>query len=165
MEAKHLMLGRGGGMLQVRIKNLVTGGVISETFKASDKFEEAEVINKKIKFIYLHRDKFVFSLAESSSQRFELGDEVVAGSKNYLKSNLELDGVYFAGNIINIKLPPKVDLKVTEAPPTEKGNTAEGGKKPVTTETGLKVQTPFFIREGDTIRVNTKTGEYVERVK
>lgn len=159
------MLGRGGGMLQVRIKNLVTGGVMSETFKGSDKFKEADISNKKIKFIYVHRDTFVFSLAENSSQRFELEDEVVASSKNYLKSNSELDGVYFAGNIINIKLPAKVDLKVTEAPPTEKGNTAEGGKKPVTVETGLKVQTPFFIKEGDVIRVNTKTGEYVERVK
>ncbi len=164
LEAHHLMLGRGGGMVQAKLKNVKTGNVINETVKGSNVFEEAEITYKKIKFLYHHRGVFTFTLPSNKSQRFELSETVIGDAKPYLILNLELEGVYLGEEVINVKLPPKVDMRVREAPPQEKGNTAQGGRKPVTVETGLKVNVPFFISEGEVIRVNTKTGEYVERV-
>ncbi len=152
------------GILQVKIRNLKTGSVLSRSLKQADRFEEADVIHRKIKFVFSHRGRYAFAMAENPQKRFEFSEKEIRDDRFYLIPNSELLALEFNGEIIAIELPPKVDLRVTEAPPSEKGNTAQGGKKPVKVETGLTVQAPFFINEGDVIRVNTKTGEYVERV-
>jgi len=164
LEVKHLHLGRGGAVLQTKLKNLIEGNVIEKNFKPSDEIEEAEVEKVKLKFIYSHRGKFVFQKIENS-QRFELQEEVIGEKKDYLKENLEVEGYFFEGKLISISLPPKVDLKVIEAPPGIKGDTKQGGTKTVVLETGKKINVPLFIKAGDIIRVNTEKGEYVERVK
>lgn len=165
LEAKHVMLGRGKGHLEVRIRNLKTGSVLSRSFKPSDAFAEADLVRARAKFIYANRGKYVFAEADSPAKRFEFTEEQLGEDRFFLVPHLAVDVLRFDDEIIHIQLPPKVDVKVVNAPPSERGNTAQGGKKPVVCETGLKVQAPFFIETGEVIRVNTKTGEYVERVK
>ena len=134
------------------------------TVVVMSEIEEAEVEKVKLKFIYSHRGKFVFQKIDTP-QRFELQEEVIGEKKDYLKEGLEVEGYFFEGKLISISLPPKVDLKVIEAPPGIKGDTKQGGTKTVVLETGKKINVPLFIEAGDIIRVNTEKGEYVERVK
>jgi len=151
---------------QTKLKNLITGGVIEVSFHQSDKAEEAEVENKKIKYLYTNTKKgeFWFSEEDDPSKRFNLSESTIDEAGKFLKENSLVDALIFQENVIGIKLPIKVELKVAEAPPGVKGDTASGGNKPVTLQTGALVNVPLFINEGDIIRVNTDTGEYVERV-
>lgn len=164
LDTQFVKMAQSTGVLQAKIQNLKTGSVISRSFKQADKFEEADITRIKVKFIFSHRGKCVFSRIDNPSQRFELSEDQIGEDKFYLIPNAEFALLFFEDEIISLEVPPKVDLKVVEAPPAEKGNTAQGGRKPVQVETGLTVQAPFFIKEGDVIRVNTETGEYVERV-
>ncbi len=164
LDLKHLHLGRGGAILQTKLKNLIEGNVIEKNFKPSDEIEEVEIEKIKLKFIYSHRGNFVFQKIDSH-QRFNLKEDLIGDKKNYLGPNLEIEGYLFKEKLIEISLPPKVDLKVIEAPPGIKGNTKQGGTKTVILETGKKINVPLFIKTGDIIRVNTERGEYVERVK
>ena len=149
---------------RTKIKNLISGRVIEHTFHASDKVEEADMGSRTIKYLYSNKGEFWFSEEDDPRKRFSL-PEAIAGDKiKFLKENSLIDALTFEENIIGIKLPVKVELKVTEAPPGIKGDTAGGGTKQVTLETDAVVTTPLFINEGDMIRVNTETGEYVERV-
>lgn len=182
LEVAHLHMGRGSGSVQTKIKNLRTGQVYSRNYKPADAFEEADIEKAKVKFIYAHRGEYWFTPLETArarsgalsltgftepekpQNRFSLKEELVGEPARFLKPNLEVIALQFSGKIINIILPIKVDLKVTEAPPAVRGNTAQGGTKSVKLESGAEIQTPLFINEGDIVRVNTETGEYVERV-
>ncbi len=148
---------------QTKIRNLITGKTLNRTFQHTDSFEEAEINYKKAKFLYAHRDKFVFCEPENSASRFELPQEVIGEQSKFLKSNAEVQLVLFENKIINIELPIKMEFKVIEAPPAIRGNTAQGGVKQVKIETGAQVSAPLFVEEGDYIVINTKTGEYTER--
>ncbi|MDP2946138.1 MAG: elongation factor P [bacterium] len=150
---------------QTKIRNLITGKILSRSFQHSESFEEAEIDYKKVKFLYSHRDKFIFCDIQNPSARFELPAEVIGDKTKFLKLNFEVEIVSFQGKIVNIRLPIKMDFKVVEAPPAIRGNTAQGGTKTVTVETGAQVVVPLFINEGDTIRINTTSGDYVERVE
>lgn len=165
LEASHLKKAQSMGMLQVKIKNMINGNVLSTTFKSSDEFEEANVSRETGVFLYSHRGQFYFCLSNNPKTRFSLPEEILQNEKLYLKPNTEVTIIYFDNKPIGIELPIKIDLKVIEAPPNVKGNTAQGGTKPVILETGLKIQVPMFINVGDIIRVNTQTGEYTERVQ
>jgi len=114
--------------------------------------------------LYAHRDQFWFAYEKDASKRFELGEELLGESTKFLKANTVLEAVAFEGRVITVELPIKMEFKVTEAPPAVKGNTAQGGVKQVKIETGATINAPLFINEGDIIRINTETGEYVERV-
>ena len=149
-----------------KLKNLITGRVTENSFHQSEKAEEADLENKEIKFIYSNpaKDEYWFNDKDDLSKRFFLsGDQVGVGAK-FLKKDAVAKALIFQEKIIGVKLPIKVELKVVEAPPSMRGNTAQGGNKVVKVETGASVNAPLFINEGDTIRVNTETGEYVERV-
>lgn len=150
---------------QTKIRNLITGNVLTRNFHQNDRFEEAEIEKKSAKFIYGHRDKFIFCEANNPSSRFELSREILGNALNFIKPNQEVGLLIFKDQIINVSLPVKVNLQVTEAPPNIKGDTAQGGTKPVTLETGAIVNTPLFIESGDTIEVNTETGEYARRIE
>lgn len=165
LSTKHSHIGRGGSNIQTKVRDLRTGKVFDRNFKPADEFEEAEMEKIKAKFIYSRRDEFWFVEASNLQNRFSLPLEIIGEQKDFLKPNLEITALKFQGEIINIELPIKVDYKIIEAPPGIKGNTAQGGNKPVVIETGIKVLAPLFIKEGDIIRVNTQTGEYVERVE
>ena len=165
LSVKHFHLGRGGANVQTKIRDLRTSKVFDRNFKPADKFEEVEIEKFKVRFIYSHRDEFWFSEFDNPENRFSLPSEIISDQKDFLKPNLEITALKFEDEIINIELPIKVDYKVIEAPPGIKGNTAQGGTKPIIIETGAKVLVPLFVKQGDIIKINTQTGEYVERVE
>ena len=165
LEVKHLHMGRGGSSIQTRIKNLQTGQVFSRNFKPADSFEEAEIEKMKSRFLYESRGVYWFDEKGDPKNRFSLSIEQIDNQAQFLKPNLEITALKFSDKILNIELPIKIDFKVTEAPPSIRGDTAQGGNKPVTIETGAKILVPLFIEEGDIIRINTQTGEYVERIE
>lgn len=164
LEVKHLHMGRGGSSVQTRIKNLATGQVFSRNFKPSDSFEEADLEKRELTYLYAHRSEFIFSAKGQPSQRYTMNAEKLGNAVQWLKPNTEVSAIFLGGELLNITPPIKVELKVIEAPPGFKGDTATGGTKTVVVETGAKIQTPLFVSEGDVIRVNTETGEYTERV-
>ena len=154
---------------QTKLKSVITGRTYNETFQGSDTVEEAEIEKREIKFLYGNRGEFWFCDPEDPQNRFKL-DEKVIGEKaiKFLKDNTIVTALIFDNDgeeqTIGIKLPIKMDFKIKDAPPAIKGNTASGGNKPVTLENGAVVNVPLFIEAGETIRVNTETGEYYERV-
>ena len=165
LESSPMFKARGHSVLQTKLKKLKTGNVISRTFHPSESFEEAEVLRKEAKFIYSHKEKYVFSEKDNSLQRFELTGEQIGEKKEFLKSNQPVEALIFEDEVISIALPIKINLKVIEAPPGIKGERAQSGTKTVTLETGTKINVPIFINSGDMIEVNSETGEYVRRVE
>jgi elongation factor P len=164
LEFAFLRMQQRKPVAQTKIKNLISGKIISRNFQPNETFEAANISYKDVKFLYNHREKFVFCELNNPSQRFELAEEQLGELTKFLKSNSEVEVIEFEGKIINIALPVKMDLKVIEAPPGIKGDTAQGGTKAVKIETGATINVPLFIEEGDIIRVNTQTGLYTERV-
>ena len=147
-----------------KMRNLRSGAIVEKTFTQADKIVEAEIETRKIQFVYANRGDIVFADPKNPTPRFNLGVEVVGEALSYICEKDIVEAKVFEDDIIGLRLPIKVELKVIEAPPNIRGNTTAGGNKKVTLETGLVVTTPLFIETGDTIRVNTETGEYVERV-
>ncbi len=160
----HTVKGRGKSVVQTQLKNMRTGGVFKKTFHPSEEAEEAELEKMSVIFAYSHRGKYVFHKENDSSSRFNLNEEQIGEKKDYLKEGSLLSVIYFNEKIIGISLPIKMIFKVKETPPGVKGNTAEGGTKSATLETGKKINVPLFIGEGDVVEINTETGEYTKRV-
>ena len=149
---------------QTKLRHLITGKVTEQAFHVSEKVEEADLSTKPVKFLYQNRGEWWFCAENNPSDRFKLPQEIVGSAGQYLKPNTVLEALVFDERIIAVRVPIKVDLLVKEAPPAVKGNTAQGGSKEITLETGATVQAPLFINEGDTVRINTELGQYVERV-
>ncbi len=163
--------------VQTKIKDLISGKVISRSFHPQDVIKEADISRKKVKFLYANKParnasrseagggEFWFCEENNPAVRFKLEQEIIGDAGDLMKSNMLVDALVFGEDIINIDLPIKVDLKVIEAPPSFKGDTASGGTKQVKLETGAVLNVPFFINEGDIVRVNTKERVYTERVE
>ena len=149
---------------QVKMRNLKSGSMMEHTFHVSDKVDEAEVEARTAKFIYHKNGVWWFHEANQPSKRFELGDDLMGDTGKFLKENTDVETRWFDGEPIQVKLPIKMQLKVTDAPPNTRGNTAQGGNKLVTLETGAQITVPMFVETGDSIVINTETGDYVERV-
>ena len=165
VEYNFLRMQQRKPVAQTKIKNLITGKTMEKTFHQNDKIEEAEIEKRQIKYLYNHKGEFWFCEVNDSSKRFKLKQNIIDDSGDLLKANTIVEANIFNNQIIDINLPIKVELKVVEAPPSIKGDTAQGGTKQVKVETGAIINAPLFINEGDIIRVNTQTKEYVERVK
>ncbi len=154
---------------QVKMRNLLNGKVLPHTFHASDTAEEAEVRRSEAKFLYERGGEFWFCDPRDPSKRFLISDRVIGDDSRYLKENTVIETKVFEFDdeerIIGISLPIKMNFMVKDAPPAIKGNTASGGGKLVTLETGAQITTPLFIEAGEIVVVNTSTGEYVERFK
>ena len=148
----------------VKLRNLITQRITENSFHQSEKIEEAELDLMDIKFIYENKGEYWFHENLKPSNRFALKEEQIGFGAKYLKKDIVIKAVIFDEKIIGIKMPIKIDLEVVEAPPAIKGNTAQGGNKVVKVETGVSVNAPLFINVGDVIKINTETGEYVERV-
>ena len=146
-----------------KLRNVTSGSVVEKTFSQADKIEEAHIEKRDVVFVYANRGEVVFSDPKNPGERFSLPEELVAAQLPYLREKDVVVAKVFNDNIFGIDIPIKVVLTVAEAPPNIRGNTSAGGNKVVTLETGLTVTTPLFIEAGDQIRVNTQTGEYVER--
>ncbi|ETB64221.1 TPA: elongation factor P [Candidatus Nomurabacteria bacterium] len=153
---------------QVKLKSLLSGRTWNATFHAADKADEAEIEKRDVKFLYTNRGEYWFSDPEDPKNRFKLEENIIGTGVKFLKPNENVTAVVWDNDgeeqIINVKLPIKMEFLVKEAPPSIKGNTANGGGKLVELENGVKVNVPFFIETGDRVIVNTDTGEYVERV-
>ncbi|OGZ08306.1 MAG: hypothetical protein A3D65_01065 [Candidatus Lloydbacteria bacterium RIFCSPHIGHO2_02_FULL_50_13] len=150
---------------QTKLKNLISGKVVEITFHQNDKVEEADMGSRAIKYLYTNRGENWFCNPNNPSDRFTLEADTVGDSLRFVKTNSVINGVTFEDNIISIRPPVKVELKVTEAALAVRGNTSGNALKTVTLETGATVSVPMFINEGDVIRVNTETGDYAERVE
>ena len=147
-----------------KLKNLITGKVTEQSFHVSEKVEEAEIDKSDAKYLYKNRGEFWFCEPNDPSKRFSLPEDTIGKRGDFLKTNSVINIMKFGEQIIGVDMPIKVELKVTEAHPAVKGNTAQGGSKIVKVETGADVQVPMFIKEGEIIRINSETGEYAERV-
>jgi len=165
LSAQHLKMQQRRPVLQARMKNLINGKTLEHNFAQSDQFEEADIAKKKVKFLYANRGEYWFTEENDPSKRFKLTEDVLGDAGRFLKANTTLEAVMFNEDIINADLPVKMDFKVVEAPPAVRGNTAQGGTKQVKLETGATINVPLFIEEGDIIRLNTQSGDYVERVE
>lgn len=150
---------------QTKLRHMVSGNITERAFHQSDKINVADINNKKILYLYNNREEFWFSEIDNPKERFNLKSDVVGTAGKFLKEKTSVEALMFDGNIIGITIPIKIELKVTDAPPAVRGNTAQGGTKQITLENGMSINTPLFINEGDTVCINTETGEYVERVE
>ncbi len=164
LETHFLRMQQRKAVVQTRIRNLITGKLLDRNFQASDSFEEAEIERKNAIFIYQTKGEYWFHADGDPKARFSLAQDLVGEQGQFLKPNTKVMTVVFNEKVIRVEIPIKMEFKVTEAPPSIKGNTAQGGTKVVTIEGGAKISAPLFINEGEMIRVNTQTGEYVERV-
>jgi len=149
---------------QTKMRNLRTGSALEHTFHQADKVEEADVETRPSIYIYSRGNESWFCDPKDRGKRFSVPPEAIGDGVKFLKEGTPVDTVVFDEKIIQVRVPIKVELEVTEAPPNIKGNTAQGGVKVVVLETGAKVTVPMFINAGDIIRINTDTGEYAERV-
>ena len=150
-------------VMQTKLKHLVTGKVLEYSFKPGEKVEEAELEKHKANFLYRDLQGIHF-MDQESYEQFDITATTVGESINLIKEGTEVMVLVFNGSPIAVELPKKVELKVTSAPPAVKGDTAGNVTKLVTVETNAQIATPLFVKEGDIIRVNTDTGQYVERV-
>ena len=170
MEFHFLRMQQRKPVVQTKIRNIITGKTVEKTFQPSDKFEEAEIETKPIKYLYSNKParrggggEHWFCEKDNPSARFKLEENIVPAFIDLLKTNTLVDAKLFNEKIIGLEPPVKVELKVVEAPPSMKGNTAQGGNKQVKVETGAMINTPLFVNEGDTIVINTETRQYMER--
>lgn len=151
-------------VIQARIKNLITGNVLDKNFHQGDTAEEAEMTKIDVKFLYSNRDQFFFCEKNDPSKRFSLLSQQIGNQARFFKSNQILEGLVFKNKVVSVSLPIKIFLKITEAPPGVKGERAQAGTKIVTLETKTQINVPLFVEQGDTIEVNTETGEYIRRI-
>lgn len=164
VEYGQKVMGRGGSIVNVKLKNLLDGSLIPKTFKGQDKIEPAEVNNKSVQYLYRDGETFHFMDPESFEQ-FELNSDVVDSARSYLKEGDMLNLQLFGDRVINVELPKNLFLEVTYAEDVVKGDTSGAVQKDATLETGLVIRVPAFIKTGDVVSVDTETGAYRERKK
>ncbi len=162
--AEHSKLGRGGAILRTKLKNLLTGTIVEQVFKGADKVEEADVTTRPAQYLYHDQDNLVF-MENSTYEQISLPQKLLGEKSRYLQDEATVELIYINHQPVDIRLPIKVDLKITYTEPGYKGDTASATLKPATLETGAQIQVPLFIKQGDLIRIDTRNGNYVERVK
>jgi len=149
---------------RIKLKNLLSGAVVERTFQRYDTaFTMADIDNRSTQYLYTDGE-FYYFLDQETFDQYELTKELLGSTLDYLSEQMIVEVVFFKGKAINVNLPTHVDLKVKETPPAFKGDTAQGGNKPATLETGLRINVPMFITPGTVVRVDTRTGNYTERV-
>ncbi|KUK11021.1 MAG: Elongation factor P [Clostridia bacterium 41_269] len=163
LEFMHVKPGKGSAFVRSKLKNIETGATIEKTFRAGEKVPRAHLDKRKMQYLYTDGEAFYF-MDEETFDQMALNTEQLGDAVNYLKENMVIDVLMYKGRTIGVELPNFVELKVVETEPGVKGDTATGATKGATLETGAKVQVPLFIEAGDIIRVDTRTGEYMERV-
>ena len=156
--------GKGQALYKCKLKNLLTGYTIDRTYRSGDKFEPADLNEAKMQFLYKDADGFHF-MDMRTFEQIDMTEDQVGDARNFLKESMEVTILFFGSSPISIDLPTFVDLVVVDAPPGVKGDTATGATKTATLETGYVIQVPLFIQEGDTLKIDTRTGQYVERAK
>lgn len=164
IEYGQKVMGRGGSIVNVKIKSLVDGRVLDKTFKGSDSVESADVNNKSVQYLYSDGQTYFF-MDENSYEQYEIPAKIIAEQAGFLKDGDKVQAQLFNGRVINIELPKNIALKVTYTESAVKGDTSSAITKNATLETGISVKVPAFIKQGDLISVDTATGTYRERIK
>ncbi|MCX6740868.1 MAG: elongation factor P [Candidatus Parcubacteria bacterium] len=162
LESQHARTAQRRAFVRTKLRNMISGVTMEKTFNAGDRVKEADVDRSKANFLY-QDDQNIYLMNMTTYDQVALNKSLISGKEKYLKDGQEIVLILFNQNPINVELPKKVELKVTDSPPGVRGDSATNIMKLVTVETGLKVNAPLFIKEGDLLRVNTETGEYVER--
>ncbi len=162
VDFQHVKPGKGGAFVRTKLKNLETGQVLDQTFRSGARVGVPDLEEKTMEFLYNDEDQFVFMDLDTYDQVFLNRDQLGEAPK-FMKPNITLQVLFYKGRPIGVELPTTVELTVTETEPGVKGDTASAATKPATLETGLVVQVPLFIQEGDVLRIDTRTGEYIER--
>jgi elongation factor P len=160
---QHHKPGKGGAVMRLKLKNMRTGAIIERTFKSGEQFRPVELVRKKKQYVYTNGDKAHFVDAETYED-MEVRKEQLGDTTRFLTENMDVDALYLDGEFLNIQLPASVQLKVAHTVPGVRGNTVSNTMKQATLETGIEIQVPLFINEGDVVKVDTRTHEYVERV-
>jgi elongation factor P len=160
---QHVKPGKGAAFVRTKIRNVLTGAVVEKTFSPTEKFPRAHIDTKEMQYLYADGDLYYFMDLETYEQ-IPLNYSQVEDALKYLKENDNATIRFFKGEAFSVAAPNFVELKITKTEPGFKGDTATGGNKPATVETGATINVPLFIEEGETIRVDTRTGEYMERV-
>ncbi|MFL2983378.1 MAG: elongation factor P [Candidatus Neomarinimicrobiota bacterium] len=164
VEFQHVKPGKGGAFVRTKLKDIQSGKIIDETFNSGHKLEFIRVEAKAMQFLFVDNDSYVFMDNETFDQLNVLSESVGIG-KNFLTAGINVDLLFDGLEVLDVRLPSHVILEVTETEPGFKGNTATGATKPAMVETGYTLNVPLFIDEGDKLRIDTRTGEYVERSK
>ena len=163
VDFQHVKPGKGGAFVRSKLKNVLTGRVLEKTWRAGEKFEEARVEEQVWQYLYRDGDLYHFMNNETYDQ-LAVGSDIVGEDAKWLKENNEATLLFYKGKALSFRMPFFVELKIDTCDPGIQGDRATGGTKPATLETGAAVQVPLFIEEGEMIRVDTRTGQYMERV-
>lgn len=164
VEFQHVKPGKGGAFVRTRLKNIKTGRVIDHTFRSGEKVEDVRLERKTVQYLYRGDGDFIFMDTDTYEQ-IHASEEVVGERANLMKEGIEVEILFHGKDPIEVELPIFVELEITKTDPGLKGDTASGGSKPATLETGSVIQVPLFLQEGEIVKVDTRTGSYVERVK
>ena len=164
IEFQHVKPGKGGAFVRTKLKDIQSGKIIDHTFNSGAKVEFIRVEAKEMQYLYLDGENFVFMDNDSYEQLY-INAGIISDDKNYLISGMNVDVLFDEDEILDVRLPAHVVLKIEETEPGFKGNTATGASKPAKVETGYELNVPLFINEEDKIKIDTRTGEYVERAK
>ena len=162
VEFQHIKKGKGSAFVRSKLKNLRTGAVQEKTFRAGEKVNQAQIDRKKMQYLYADGDNYVF-MDTNTYEQLELPGSQIEEELKYMKENMVVSIIMFGTETLGVELPNTVDLEVKETEPGIKGDTSSGGSKPATMETGLVVQVPFFVSEGDVLTINTSDGTYISR--
>lgn len=163
LDFQHVKPGKGQAFVRTKLKNLKSGAVIDRTFRAGEKVKSAHLERRKMQYLYRDQDNF-FVMDSQTYEQLSLTGSQIGEKVKFLKENLEIDILFYNKKPMGLELPVFVTLKVAQTVPGVKGDTVSGGTKPATLETGAQVQVPLFINVGDTVKVDTRTGEYITRV-
>ena len=163
VDFQHVKPGKGAAFVRTKLKNVMTGAVLERTFNPSDKYPKAHIETKEMQYLYNDGELYYFMDTETYEQ-LPLNHDQVEDAINYIVENMNVTVRFFKGSPFSVEAPNFVELTITECEPGVRGDTATGANKPATLETGARVTVPLFVNEGDKIRVDTRTGEYMERV-
>lgn len=162
IEFQHVKPGKGAAFVRTKLRNLRNGNINEKTFRGGERVKRAQIDNIKMQYLYADGTNHVFMNNETYDQ-IELSEAQLEYELKFLKENMEVHVIQFEGEVLGVQLPITVELEVAETEPGIKGDTASGGSKPAVLETGLTVQVPFFVNQGDMLVINTEEGEYVSR--
>ena len=163
LEFQHVKPGKGAAFVRTKLKNIISGGVVEKTFRPTEKFPKAHIDRKDMQYLYRHGDLFNFMDVETYDQ-IALNEDVVGDSLKFVKENEVVKICSHNGNVFSVEPPLFVELAITETEPGFKGDTAQGATKPATVETGAIVMVPLFVEQGDVLKIDTRSGEYLSRV-
>jgi elongation factor P len=164
VDAQHVKPGKGGAFVRCKLKNLRTANLLEKTYRVGERFEEPEIEDRRLQYLYAQGDDYHF-MDSKNYEQLSLTSAQLGGSRKFLKENMEAVVMFYHGNPIDVTLPTFVELRVVQTDPGGRGDTATGGNKPATMETGAVIKVPFHIAIDDVLKIDTRTASYVERVK